>query len=136
MNLADAQVSRRAHEEEILLARVDRDLDSVGLSEADVRDIALGTANVSPSDREKLKGIVARLRRQKHTFTTCLNDLRRNQPSWSEDRRKRTCSVLKALAKPGSRGSASLSCATTADLDDGVLALLAHADTSETECCS
>lgn len=131
MNLSDAQAARRARVSASHDTDIDRALDHFGLSVERVERICLGTANVSPSDREKLKGIISRLRRQKHTFTTCMNSLRRNKPEWSEERRKRTCAVLKALAKPGSKGSAKLGdgCPVL-ELSDGVLELLSRAEVS------
>jgi hypothetical protein len=99
VNLTDAQVDRARRGEELAERKIDDLLDRIGLSDS----VLLGTENVSPADRKKLSGIINRLRGKKHAFTQCMRDLEKHHPEWSDDRRKRTCAVLKALAKPGSR---------------------------------
>lgn len=133
VNLADAQVSRRAREEEILLTRIDSLLDEIGLSQEEVDRIALSTADVTPDDRKKLKGILSRLAKLKHPFSQCMRDLAKHRPEWSDDRRKKTCAVLKQISHPQSKSGGSKS-SLSLDLEDGALALLTHADTSEMEC--
>lgn len=112
--------------------QIDSMLDTVGLSEADVERISLGTENVSPEDRKKLKGIIARLAKKAHPFTTCMADLRKHHPEWSDDRRKKTCAVLKQLTGRGNEKKTSMGEAI--DIDEGVAALLSHVDLSEVTC--
>lgn len=131
MNLSDAQDARRARGEQIGGARTERLLNLVGLSEQEV--LQLGTADVSPAARKKLEPILNRLRTKAHKFTTCMNDLRKNHPEWSEDRRKKTCNVLKALAGGNSGGSTKASLSLSQEgacvmVDDDVAALLERVD--------
>lgn len=130
MNLSEAQTDRRARAEALLERETDALLDRVGLTEA----LVLGTGNVSPADRKKLSGIINRLRGKKHAFGTCMRDLAKHHPEWSDDRRKKTCAVLKQLAKPGSTNASEFggegACVL---LDDGVANLLALADLSKLE---
>jgi hypothetical protein len=123
--LALAQEERRARGEATLDVWVEQRLDKVGLSE----ELLLGAENVGPEARKKLKGIIARLRKNPHPFTQCMQDLREHQPGWSESRRKKTCAVLKQLAGRGSGGGnqSSLSSASGGAcvlLDDDVASLL------------
>lgn len=124
MNLSDAQDARRARGEALESARTTTLLDTV----------LLGTADVSPAARKKLAPIVNSLRKDPHPFTRCMKNLREEQPSWSEARRKKTCNVLKALTGRQNGGStnASLALATGAGacimVDDDVATLLEHVD--------
>lgn len=118
MKLEDAQASRRARGDQVLEAWVEDRLSLAGLE--------LGTADVSPAARVKLKGIIARLAAKPHPFTTCMSDLREHKPDWSEDRRKKTCNVLKALAGRGSGNQMGLGLSESVclALDDDVVDLL------------
>lgn len=118
-----AREDRRQRADELLDRQVDDRLDAV----------LLGTADVSPAARVKLKGILKRLAKQAHPFTQCMSDLREHKPEWSDDRRKKTCNVLKALSGRGdsktnaahlSQGGACLL------LDDDVMTLLEMVDES------
>lgn len=137
--LSQAQEHRRARVDVSADRHTDEILDHVGLSEDDVvrlseSGVVLGTANVGPEARKKLKGIINRLRTKPHKFTTCMNDLRKNHPEWSDDRRKKTCNVLKQLAGGGKGGggkATAMSLATniiTCVVDNDVAALLEHVD--------
>lgn len=129
MNLSDAQADRRARAELLLERETEDLLNRVGLTEA----LVLGTENVSPADRKKLSGIINRLRGKKHAFTQCMRDLAKHHPEWSDDRRKRTCAVLKALAKPGSTNASEAPVGACAIIDDGVANLLDLADITKLE---
>lgn len=137
MRLDSAQSDRRARGEIFALDQADALLDTVGLSES----VALSTADVSPEDRKKLKGIIARLRTKDHPFTTCMNDLAKNQPAWSMDRRKKTCAVLKQLAGKGGTKKADTTTTTSLSIDyspcilltEGMVKLLELADLSKLE---
>lgn len=116
-----AREARRRRADELLDRQVDGRLDAV----------LLGTADVSPAARVKLKGILKRLAKQAHPFTQCMKDLAEHKPDWSDDRRKKTCNVLKALSGRGdsktnaaylSQGGACLL------LDDDVITLLEMVD--------
>lgn len=120
MNLTDAQVDRARRGEELAERKIDDLLDRIGLSDS----VLLGTANVSPADRKKLSGIINRLRGKKHAFTQCMRDLEKHHPEWSDDRRKRTCAVLKALAKPGSTNTSETSDSACVLLDDATARLI------------
>lgn len=127
-----AQAERRARVAASEEEAIDELLDSIGLSEDAV--LKLGIENVSPSDRQKLKGIIARLRKHPHPFTQCMKDLAKHQPTWSKDRRQRTCAVLKQLT--GRRDSKKTKLAEEGAcvlLSDGVATLLEHADLSKLE---
>jgi hypothetical protein len=135
--LSQAQARRRARVDASVDREIDEVLDRVGLSEAAVQRLSesgvdLGTANVGPVAREKLKGIINRLRTKAHPFTTCMSDLREHKPEWSEDRRKKTCNVLKQLAGRGSGGGGKATAMSldevTCAVDDGVMALIEHID--------
>ena len=56
-----------------------------------------GTADVTPSDRKKLKGIILHYAKQKHPFTACYRDQIKH--GLSDDNAKRRCAVVKALGK-------------------------------------
>jgi len=124
--LSRAQADRRQRVDLATDAEVERTLDAIGLSEERCTELAL-----DPGDRKKLKGIIARLRSKPHPFTTCMRDLRKHQPGWSEDRRKRTCNVLKQATGRGS-GKKATALATDdgacAEITDGIAKLLEHAD--------
>lgn len=92
-SLEDARERRRERFAEAVERDLDESLDAIGFIEG----LNLGTANVSAADRKKLKGIVDRLRKNPKPFTQCMADLRKHQPGWSDERRKKTCSVLKSL---------------------------------------
>lgn len=125
MNLADAQVARRTRADETLDRWIEDRLAVVGLSEHD--SIQFGTADVSPAARKKLQPIINALRKDPHPFTRCMKNLREEQPGWSEDRRKKTCNVLKALAGRSNGGSTKASFSDTSSclaIDTTVAALL------------
>lgn len=106
-------------------------LDSIGLSEAEIeRRVQLGTADVSPAARKKLKGIIGRLRVNPHPFTQCMADLRKHKPEWDDKRRKETCNVLKALAGRSTNSVKTSNDAMSACvmLEDDVAALLMMVD--------
>ena len=128
LNLADAQEERRTRAEARAEAWAESRLDAVGLTE----QMVLGTENVSPADRKKLSGIIARLRGKKHAFTTCMRDLAKHKPEWTEDRRKKTCAVLKQIAKPGTNASDTSDGACVL-LDEGCARLLELVDVSKLE---
>lgn len=94
MNLVEAQADRHTRAAELADRQLDDLLDAVGLSEDEIK---LGAADVSPQARKKLKGIIDALRRDPHPFTKCMKNLREEQPTWSDARRKKTCAVLKQL---------------------------------------
>lgn len=133
MNLDEAQRSRARRAEDLAERRLDQLLDDIGLSdEAIAERVSLGTADVSPAARKKLRPIIDALRKDPTPFTTCLRHLRDEQPGWSDDRRKKTCNVLKALAgRSGDRTNTSLasfSQPACAMLDDESAALLEMVD--------
>lgn len=124
-----AQESRRQRGERLADAQLEHLLDAIGLSEAKIEEaVKLGTANVSPADRKRLKGIIDRLRTKPHPFTQCMRDLRKHHPEWSDDRRKRTCAVLKQLTGRGQGKTNASDEGTCVLLDDGLAALLEMVD--------
>lgn len=130
--LIRAHEGRRRRLEAAVERQIDTRLDAVGLSERSVEN--LGTADVSPADRTKLKGIIARLARQKKPFSVCMRDLRKHQPDWSDERRKRTCQTLKTLAGRSSDKAGALSEDGACVLvDERIAVLLEHADLSQLE---
>jgi hypothetical protein len=121
--LSRAQEDRRARVES-LTDTVDERLSLV----FDVEN--LGVENVSPADLKKLSPILRSLAKDRHPFTKCMRNLRDEQPTWSEDRRKRTCNVLKQLIGR-KQGKQSLSLSSDLDcsaIDDKMVALLECAD--------
>lgn len=78
---------------------IDAGLSEEGLVELEESGIVLsaGTADVTPDDRKKLKGILDRLKTKKHPFAQCMRDLEKHKPEWSDQRRKETCAVLKDI---------------------------------------
>lgn len=134
MELHLAQQERRRRGDETLDAWAEELLDSVGLTESRLN---LGTDNVSPADREKLKGILKRLASKAHPFTQCMRDLEKNHPEWPDDRRKRTCAVLKQLIgkKNGKQSSTAMGLGLSGDgcplVDGGVVRLLELVDLSK-----
>lgn len=129
LDLSAAQAERRTRAEQLDEQWIEDRLNAVGLSDA----VVMGTENVSPADRKKLSGIINRLRGKKHAFKTCMNDLRKHQPNWDEERRKKTCAVLKQLAKPGSTNASAdtFSQGACVLVDEGVARLLEMADLSK-----
>ncbi len=93
-NLADARASRHLRAEAQLDLNVEHVLDSIGLSEERVIELA-----VSPADREKLKGILKRLARKKHPFSQCMRDLAKHRSELPVESRKRICGRLKSMIK-------------------------------------
>jgi hypothetical protein len=89
-----AQEARHERGEDLLDARVEFMLDEIGLSDDRIANLA-----VSAADREKLKGILKRLARQKHPFTQCMRDLRKHRPDLPTESRKRICGRLKSMIK-------------------------------------
>lgn len=128
--LSEAQESRRAREDASLERNIDADLDRIGLSEEAIK---LGTADVGPGARKKLSGIIKRLAGKPHPFTQCMADLRKHHPEWSDDRRKKTCNVLKTLAGRNKPKKAAMSESACALIDDDVAALIELADLSNLE---
>jgi len=122
-----AQADRLARGEALADAKIEHLMDAIGLSE---EAISLGTADVSPAARKKLKGIIDRLRTKPHPFTQCMQDLRKHRPDWSEQRRKETCNVLKSLAGRNGKAKTSMSDegAVCVMLDDETSSLLAMID--------
>jgi hypothetical protein len=59
--------------------------------------ISKGTADVSPSDREKLKYLIAHYMKQPHPFTACFKDQVRH--GLSPKHAAARCAVLKDLGK-------------------------------------
>jgi hypothetical protein len=115
-----AQANRAARGESLLDDRIEFLFDEIGLSEE--RLVALA---VSPADRQKLKGILARLARQKKPFTTCMHDLEKHRPDISEEGRKRICGRLKSMIKGTGRVRAlSLSEDSSCPLVDADIATL------------
>lgn len=127
MNLAEAQSDRRARAQSLAERALDDVLDAVGLSDDVIAErVSLGTADVSPAARKKLAPIINALRTDPKPFTTCLKHLREHQPGWTDDRRKKTCNVLKALAgRSGNGVNASEACVV---LDADTTALLDMVD--------
>lgn len=122
--LSRDQESRRRRAEELAYSRIDRRLSLAFDGEQ------LGTANVSPADRKKLEPILRSLAKDPHPFTKCMKNLREEQPGWSEDRRKKTCNVLKQLIgrkNGGNRQGLSLA-------DEGACALISNEVFSLLEC--
>lgn len=128
MQLAEAQEDRRVRGAVTADAQIDVMLDAIGLSESAC--VSFSAANVGPAARKKLKGIVDSLRKDPHPFTKCMKNLRKEQPSWSEERRKKTCATLKQLTGRGngSATKASLSSDVCLQVDDDVAVLLEHVD--------
>lgn len=56
-----------------------------------------GTANVSPGDMKKLKGLLAHYAKKAHPFTACVRDQKKH--GLSDDHAKKRCAVLKDLIK-------------------------------------
>lgn len=54
-----------------------------------------GTADVTPADKKKLKGLLKHYCSMEHPFTVCVRDQRKH--GVGEDHAKRRCAVLKAL---------------------------------------
>lgn len=125
--LAEAHTSRLARVREADELTADEFLDSIGLSEERCIELAL-----DPVERNQLKGIIARLRGKKHAFTTCMRDLRKHKPEWTDDRRKRTCAVLKQAAKGSSSSNLSAE-GICPVITDGMADMLEHADLSGLE---
>jgi hypothetical protein len=111
----------------LLEDRIDFLLDEVGLSDDESITLA-----VSAADREKLKGILQRLARQKKPFTTCLHDLEKHRPELSDKSRREICGRLKSMIKGTGRVRAlSLSDDSACPLVDAdVAALLEKVDDS------
>lgn len=115
-----AQANRAARGESLLDDRIEFLFDEIGLSED--RLVALA---VSPADRQKLKGILARLARMKHPFKTCMSDLAEHRPDIPEEGRKRICGRLKSMVKGTGRVRAlSLSDDSACPLVDASVATL------------
>lgn len=56
-----------------------------------------GTADVTPEDRKKLKGIILHYKKMAHPFTKCYNDqIKHGLPS---EHAKRRCAVVKMLGQ-------------------------------------
>lgn len=130
MDLSEAQAHRRARVEQQINTEIAARLEAVGLTEERITSLDLGTANVSPADLKKLQPILRSLAKEKHPFTVCMRNLRDEQPTWSDDRRKKTCNVLKQLIgrkqdRQGLSESESNACAL---VDEGVARLLELAD--------
>jgi len=55
-----------------------------------------GTANVSPNDMRRLKGLLKHYAKKKHPFTSCVRD---NTKRFGPERAKKVCAVLKDLIR-------------------------------------
>lgn len=123
--LVDAQAERHRRGEELLDRRIDSMLDQIGLAEDDLVALAVGA-----SAREKLKGILARLAKQKHPFGQCMRDLAKHRPEMSKQSRERICGRLKSMVKGTGRAKALSNDTPGACMliDDDVFALLARVD--------
>jgi hypothetical protein len=127
--LALAQSSRAARAADLLDRRIESMLDAIGLSEANLTNLA-----VSPADRQKLKGILARLARQKHPFSQCMTDLAKHRPDLSDESRRQICGRLKSMIKGTGRVKAlSLSDEACPLIDPSMFALLEHVDDAALE---
>lgn len=74
------------------------DLDRVELEKAE-EFTKPGTANVSPEDRKKLRGLIDHYRGMAHPFTACVRDQKKH--GIADDHAKARCAVLMDLgAKP------------------------------------
>ncbi len=56
-----------------------------------------GTANVTPQDKVKLKGLLKHYAKQAHPFTACVRDQVKH--GLSKDHANRRCAVLKDIIK-------------------------------------
>lgn len=124
-----AQASRADRATLALDRRIDKMLDAIGLSEERLTQLA-----VSPSDRQKLKGILARLARQKHPFSQCMTDLRKHRPELSDSSRRQICGRLKSMVKGTGRVKAlSLADEACPLIDANMFALLEKIDDAALE---
>lgn len=121
--LTRAHEDRRSRAESLLDEQADSFLNRIGLTEEKCIELA-----IDPGERKQLKGIIARLRKVPHPFTTCMRDLRKHKPDWTEDRRKRTCQSLKVAAGRAGEHSASINDGVCMLLTDAQATLLEHAD--------
>lgn len=130
LDLALARDGRDQRGRALLDDRIDFVLDEIGLSDDRLIELA-----VSPADREKLKGILQRLARQKHPFSQCMRDLAKHRADLPEESRKRICGRLKSMIKGTGRVKAlSLSDDPACPLvDAGVAALLSQVDDAALE---
>lgn len=102
-------------------------LNRIGLTEELCTQLAIG-----PQARQKLKGIIGRLRKLPHPFTQCMRDLKKHKPEWSEDRRKRTCQTLKVAAGRAKASSGTaLAESPCVALGEDEFKLLEHIDLDE-----
>jgi hypothetical protein len=130
LDLALARDGRDQRGRALLDDRIDFVLDEIGLSDERLVELA-----VSPADREKLKGILQRLARQKHPFSQCMRDLAKHRADLPEESRKRICGRLKSMIKGTGRVKAlSLSDDPACPLVDAdVSALLSQVDDAALE---
>lgn len=124
-NLSRAQQRRRARVQRSEEDRVEAMFEACGLSEADTRRDNFA---IDPSERNQLKGIIARLRKLPHPFSTCMRDLRKHKPEWTEDRRKRTCQSLKVAAGRTSGKSGLSEAGVCVLITDGMATMLERLD--------
>lgn len=84
--MIDLAKARRRRKQNALYAAMERSVE-----------VALAQADVSPSDKKKLHGILKWMAKSPHPFTKCYKALLAH--GWSEDRAKKTCATLKDVVR-------------------------------------
>lgn len=122
--LSQAQLEREQRGVDLLDQTISDTLDRIGLSEEKVAELAVG-----PAAREKLKGILARLARNKRPFGQCKRDLAKHHPEMTDEQTDKICGRLKSIVKGTGRAKAlSASGDACALLDKDTITLLEAAD--------